>query len=126
MFFSVLLYGITHIHLLFFKDKSRNLSQIVSVLRSASVERFDVSRMRDFSLCIMDGILSLPLVQQKGAESGEEMGREILASEESPSGESPLDNESNLTKESASYNESALNRESALCSESAPGSESAL
>ena len=29
-------------------DKSRNLSKIVSVLRSASVERFDVSRMRDF------------------------------------------------------------------------------
>ena len=32
----------------FLKDKSRNLSKIVSVLRSASVERFDVSRMRDF------------------------------------------------------------------------------
>ena len=27
---------------------SRNLSKIVSVLLSASVERFDVSRMRDF------------------------------------------------------------------------------
>ena len=34
--------------LLFFLDKSRNLSKIVSVLRSASVERFDFSRMRDF------------------------------------------------------------------------------
>ena len=30
------------------KDKSRNLFKIVSALRSASVERFDVSRMRDF------------------------------------------------------------------------------
>ena len=29
-------------------DKSRKLSKIVSVLQSASVERFDVSRMRDF------------------------------------------------------------------------------
>ena len=32
----------------FFLDKSRKLSKIVSVLQSASVERFDVSRMRDF------------------------------------------------------------------------------
>ena len=32
----------------FFLDKSRKLSKIVSVLRSASVERFFVSRMRDF------------------------------------------------------------------------------
>ena len=32
----------------FFLDKSRKLFKIVSVLRSASVERFDVSRMRDF------------------------------------------------------------------------------
>ena len=32
----------------FFKYKSRNLSKIVSVLLSASVERFFVSRMRDF------------------------------------------------------------------------------
>ena len=32
----------------FFIDKSCNLSKIVSVLRSASVERFDVSRMRGF------------------------------------------------------------------------------
>ena len=32
----------------FFFDKSRNLSKIVLVLLSASVERFDVSRMRDF------------------------------------------------------------------------------
>ena len=31
-----------------FLDKSCKLSQIVSVLQSASVERFDVSRMRDF------------------------------------------------------------------------------
>ena len=31
-----------------FLDKSRNLSKIVSVLLSASVERFFVSRMRDF------------------------------------------------------------------------------
>ena len=31
-----------------FFDKSRNLSKIVSVLLSASVERFNVSRMRDF------------------------------------------------------------------------------
>ena len=30
------------------RKKSRNLSKIVSVLLSASVERFDVSRMRDF------------------------------------------------------------------------------
>ena len=30
-------------------DKSRILSKIVSVLRSASVERFNVFRMRDFS-----------------------------------------------------------------------------
>jgi len=35
---------------LFFLDKSRKLSKIVSVLQSASVERFDVSRMRDFLL----------------------------------------------------------------------------
>ena len=33
---------------IFFVDKSRNLSKIVSVLPSAAVERFDVSRMRDF------------------------------------------------------------------------------
>ena len=33
---------------IFFLDKSRKLSKIVSVLQSASVERFDVSRMRDF------------------------------------------------------------------------------
>ena len=32
----------------FFLDKSRKLSKIVLVLRSASVKRFDVSRMRDF------------------------------------------------------------------------------
>ena len=32
----------------FFLDKSRNLSKFVSVLLSASVERFNVSRMRDF------------------------------------------------------------------------------
>ena len=32
----------------FFLDKSHKLSKIVSVLQSASVERFDVSRMRDF------------------------------------------------------------------------------
>ena len=32
----------------FFLDKSRNLSKIVSVLLSASVERFFVSRLRDF------------------------------------------------------------------------------
>ena len=31
-----------------FLDKSRNLSKIVSVLLSASVERFFVSRVRDF------------------------------------------------------------------------------
>ena len=34
--------------ILYFLDKSRNLSKIVSVLLSASVERFDISRMRDF------------------------------------------------------------------------------
>ena len=34
--------------LFFFLDKSRKLSKILSVLQSASVERFDVSRMRDF------------------------------------------------------------------------------
>ena len=32
----------------FFLDKSRKLSKILLVLQSASVERFDVSRMRDF------------------------------------------------------------------------------
>ena len=32
----------------FFKDKSRHLSKIISVLLSASVERFFVSRMQDF------------------------------------------------------------------------------
>ena len=32
----------------FFKGKSRNLSKLVLVLLSASVERFFVSRMRDF------------------------------------------------------------------------------
>ena len=31
-------------------DKSLKLSKILSVLRSASVQRFDVSRMRDFFL----------------------------------------------------------------------------
>ena len=36
---------------IFLKDKSRNLFKIVSVLRSASVERLFVSRMRDFSWC---------------------------------------------------------------------------
>ena len=41
-----------HIFFLFL-DKSRNLSKIVSVLRYASVERFDVSRMRDFLLNIL-------------------------------------------------------------------------
>lgn len=66
------------------------------------------------------------VTQQKGAESGEEMRREILAREESPSGESSLDNESNFSRESAWYKESALNRGSALCNESAPRSESAL
>ena len=35
-----------------FLDKSRNLSNIVSVLLSASVERFCVSRMRDFIFTI--------------------------------------------------------------------------
>ena len=34
--------------LFLYKDKSRNLSKIVSVLLSASVERVGVSRMRDF------------------------------------------------------------------------------
>ena len=63
-------------------------------------------------------------MQQKGAETGEEMGREGLA--KSPSGESPLDYESNLDRESTLYNESALNRESALCNEPAPRSESSL
>ena len=36
----------------FFVDKSQKLSKIVSVLGSASVKRFDVSRMRDFFLLI--------------------------------------------------------------------------
>ena len=35
-------------HFFFFLDKARKLSKIVSVLQSASFERFDVSRMRDF------------------------------------------------------------------------------
>ena len=46
--------------LLFFLDKSRNLSKIVSVLLSASVERFFVSRMRDF--CITLRLLVNPLI----------------------------------------------------------------
>ena len=37
-----------------FLDKSPKLSKIVSVLRSASVERFDVSCMRDFFLNTQD------------------------------------------------------------------------
>ena len=37
-----------HFFSLFFLDKSRKLSKIVLVLQSASVERFDVSSMRDF------------------------------------------------------------------------------
>ena len=41
----------------FFFDKSCNLSKIVSVLRSASVERFDVSRMQDFFFFILQNIL---------------------------------------------------------------------
>ena len=45
-------FGVFLVHLgffsIFFLDKSRKLSKIVSVLQSASVERFDVSRMRDF------------------------------------------------------------------------------
>ena len=36
--------------LFFLLDKSRKLPKIVLVLRSASVERFDVSSMRDFFL----------------------------------------------------------------------------
>ena len=39
-----------HFFSFFFLGKSRKLSKIVSVLQSASVERFDVSRMRDFFL----------------------------------------------------------------------------
>ena len=50
-----------------FVDKSLNLSKIVSVLRSASVKRFNVSRMRDF-------FLSLRFI------SGSFMHREILVS----------------------------------------------
>ena len=38
----------------FFLDKSRKLFKIVSVLRSASVERFDVSLMRDFLMSTSD------------------------------------------------------------------------
>ena len=45
--------------LLFFLDKSRKLSKIVSVLRSASVERFDVSRMRDFHRIGLLGLFDL-------------------------------------------------------------------
>ena len=47
-----------YIYILFFlffflSDKSCNLSKIVPVLLSASVERFFVSRMRDFSCTIL-------------------------------------------------------------------------
>ena len=45
---DTILEGLHYFFIFFFLDKSRNLSKIVSVLRSASVERFDVSRMRDF------------------------------------------------------------------------------
>ena len=38
----------------FFLEKSRKLSKIVLVLRSASVERFDVSRARDFWQVLQD------------------------------------------------------------------------
>ena len=41
-------YDAVILRLVFFLDKSLKLSKIVLVLRSASVERFDVSRMRDF------------------------------------------------------------------------------
>ena len=47
-----LVWSVGHIYIyFFFKDKSRNLYKIVSVLQSASVERFDVSRIRDFFKC---------------------------------------------------------------------------
>ena len=42
----------------FFLDKSRKLSKILSVLQSASVERFDVSRMRDFYMAVSNAITS--------------------------------------------------------------------
>ena len=43
----------------FLKDKSCNLSKIVLVLQSASVERFDVSRMRDFYITVNIGSCTL-------------------------------------------------------------------
>ena len=47
-FLSVVLHLRDVYVLVFYKDKSRNLSKIVLVLPSASVERVGVSRMRDF------------------------------------------------------------------------------
>ena len=46
----------------FFLDKSRKLSKILLVLQSASVERFDVSRMRDFYRGVVCGGCALLLV----------------------------------------------------------------
>ena len=53
-----------------FLDKSRNLSKIVSVLLSASVERIFVSRMRDFLILFtkLHGQIAknpLHIIQQK-------------------------------------------------------------
>ena len=45
---AVILVRCGYIEIGFFLHKSLKLSKIVLVLRSASVERFDVSRMRDF------------------------------------------------------------------------------
>ena len=45
---AVILVWCGYIEIGFFLHKSLKLSKIVLVLRSASVERFDVSRMRDF------------------------------------------------------------------------------
>ena len=46
-------YDAVILRLVFFLVKSLKLSKIVLVLRSASVERFDVSRMRDFYIILL-------------------------------------------------------------------------
>ena len=45
---AVILVRCGYIEIGFFLHKSLKLSKIVLVIQSASVERFDVSRMRDF------------------------------------------------------------------------------
>ena len=54
-------------------DKSHNLSKIVSVLLSASVERFFVSRMRDFLLASQS--------KKIYPESGMDLASELIVKE---------------------------------------------